>query len=256
MADLTGYISYREAKQILNDRLQTSDDEIALWVSGAAGITLAAYVISFRGFLIPFLANGCNPFGGENYIRPLERLHFLPAEVEQFKPDKRFIPWRELVERWKKYNSGDKARTIDLIDGRREDGLFEYHPVYGAPESLSGEGFERGLFDLEKVEAVESKLIPDVVEPLAGTGVVGKSAIEKEVDRRLAYDRRLESFNKWLSDTGLSIEVLTIEMIFNQVRLTNKSLWGSNLGTFKREFWQKYSKDYGVKKEPGRPLKK
>lgn len=188
MVNLTGYISYREAKRILNDRLQTSDDEIALWVSGVSGLTLAAYVIGFRGKLIRFLDNGSNPFGGENYIRPLEGLYFLQAEVEQFKPDKRFrfIPWRELIERWKKYNSGDKARTIDLIDGRRKGGLFEYHPVYGAPESLSGEGFERGLFDLEKVEAVESKLIPDVAESLADAGAIGQ-VVTKPASKKVTH---------------------------------------------------------------------
>jgi hypothetical protein len=37
MVDLTGYISYRQAKLVLENRLQTSEEEIALWVSGIAG---------------------------------------------------------------------------------------------------------------------------------------------------------------------------------------------------------------------------
>lgn len=156
MDDLTGYIPYRKAKWNLDNRLQTSDDEIALWVSGVAGFGLDAYMIGFRGKLISFLENGSHPFGGDDYISPLEGLHFLPTDVEQFKPDKRFIPWRMLVERWGKYYEGDKDRTVNFINHRRKDsGLFEYHPVTGSVESLDGELFERGLFDLTVVEAIE-----------------------------------------------------------------------------------------------------
>lgn len=158
MADLTGYISYRQAKFDLDSRLQTSDEEMALWVSGAAGFKLDAYVIGFRGKLIPFLENGGRPFGGDDYIMTLEGLYFSPTDIEQFNPCKRFIAWRGLVERWKKYNDGGKAKTISLIDGRRGGGLFEYHPVTGGVLSTAGEGFERGLFDLAVVEAIEEEL--------------------------------------------------------------------------------------------------
>lgn len=218
MTDLTGYIPYRKAKRILNDRLQTSDDEIALWVSGLSGVTLGAYVIGFRGKLIPFLGNGSNPFGGENYIRPLEGLYFLPTEVEQFIPDKRFISWQALVERWKKYNNGDKVKTIDLIDGRRKGGLFEYHPVSGASESLCGEGFERGLFDLEKVEAVESELIPDMVEPLADAGAVGQAATE------LASVKVTQVFSKFINLRANEISLVMMENETARIVIRGKSI--------------------------------
>ena len=105
MADLSGYVSYLKAKKILDDRLKTTEDEIALWVSGVSGFRLDAYMIGLSG-LIPFSANGSNPFGGEDYISPLEELYFLPDDIERFQPAERFISWDALIERWEKYYRG------------------------------------------------------------------------------------------------------------------------------------------------------
>lgn len=151
-------IEYRAAKKFLDDKLKTTEHEIALWVSGVGGLRLDAYIQVGTGRLILFADNGHNPFKGDNYVSPLESLYFKQDELNQFveQSPKRFISFDALVERWLKYNENDISKTKNYIHRKHE--LMEYHPIKGVPDSINGEGFERGLFSLSVVEAVEREL--------------------------------------------------------------------------------------------------
>lgn len=72
------------------------------------------------------------------------------------------------------------------------------------------------------------------------------------------YDKRKESFKKWIDNQTIDIEALTVTQIHSQIKQYYKpnKLWNITLGAFKREFWQTYSKEYGIKKKSGRPAKR
>lgn len=70
------------------------------------------------------------------------------------------------------------------------------------------------------------------------------------------YNQRRNSFESWRVSTGIDIQAPTLNNIFQQVKLTNKSLWQIDFASFKRDFWQMYCRETGIKKKPGRPPKK
>lgn len=179
MNTLSGYIPYRVAKQSLKTRLNATEDEIALWVSGAIEVRLDAYMVGFRGEVIAFAANGSKPFKGDDYIGPLEGLHFKPTDIDQFQPTRRFISRPALIERWANYED-DEASVKNFIMHRAKDsGLFEFHPIAGGVE-LEGESCISGLFALDIVQQIESKYFSappqSQVGAMANNGAGCKSA--------------------------------------------------------------------------------
>ena len=70
------------------------------------------------------------------------------------------------------------------------------------------------------------------------------------------YNQRRNSFESWIESTGIDIQALTVNNIFLQVKLKNKSLWQIDFASFKRDFWQRYCRETGIKKKSGRPSKK
>lgn len=74
------------------------------------------------------------------------------------------------------------------------------------------------------------------------------------------YNQRKESFNLWVVNKNISITDLTVEKIYKQIKSDHskdiKSKWNFSLGSFKKDFWPRYSYEVGAKKESGRPLTK
>ncbi|MGJ0491079.1 hypothetical protein [Methylobacter sp.] len=74
------------------------------------------------------------------------------------------------------------------------------------------------------------------------------------------YDQQKESFQKWINDSQIDIGVLKVEEILRQIKLgcepKDKPLWNIKVSTFRRNFWQKYSKEYSTKKKRGRQARK
>ena len=91
MDELNGLVPYRRAKQLLDARLKTTDDEIAMWVSGIDEDHLNAYVMdSFRKPRL-FTFEPRHFINDDNYISPLEGIYFLLEDIERFQPAKRYM---------------------------------------------------------------------------------------------------------------------------------------------------------------------
>ena len=71
------------------------------------------------------------------------------------------------------------------------------------------------------------------------------------------YELRKSSADKWLNETKINIDALTKEKILDQLKqyYPNEKLWNIKFNTFKKDFWQKYSKDNNLRKKAGRPSK-
>jgi hypothetical protein len=75
------------------------------------------------------------------------------------------------------------------------------------------------------------------------------------------YTRRKINFDEWLelSQPEISntfIMKVTTKEAFNEVSQADPDLWSINHSSFKRDFWQRYCKETGIKGQSGRPIKK
>jgi hypothetical protein len=75
-----------------------------------------------------------------------------------------------------------------------------------------------------------------------------------ETESKYKYDAYKLSLDALASN--VDIEVLTVEAIYDQLAILDKKLWNISLTTFRRDVWQKYSDDCGIKKQAGRPRRK
>ena len=79
---------------------------------------------------------------------------------------------------------------------------------------------------------------------------------ERELtDDSNTYNQRKIIFDKWRDESNPDFDALTKEGIFEQVKQNDSSLWNISFETFKRDFWQRFSKENGLVKKPGRPPK-
>lgn len=131
MFDRSKFVPYFEVEQHLETRLQATQDEIAQWVSvGAERGGLNAYTINKHDTEPRLFTFDSRHFiDNDDYNKPLLRLHFLPDEIKQFHPAKRYIARQALVERWTDI-LGDKAQAISFIEARADESrLTEFHPI-------------------------------------------------------------------------------------------------------------------------------
>jgi hypothetical protein len=156
------FISYFEAKQYLEDRFDSTPDEIALWVSiGAEKGGLNAYT-SECGKQSRFSFEPGISIDDDDYIKPLEKLYFLSRDIVQFQPDRRYITRLALKERWIKFygiweihDYEDEDEAMNYLETKINGShLREYHPITGVVET-SGQLFRNGLFDKKEVEEKE-----------------------------------------------------------------------------------------------------
>lgn len=89
----------------------------------------------------------------------------------------------------------------------------------------------------------ESKVVLDDVE------------LKSENKKSKIYTQREISFQKWQDEKNVDVKPLPVKVIFNQVKMSggNDNVWNIDFETFKRNFWQPYSKEKGLAKRPGRP---
>lgn len=85
---------------------------------------------------------------------------------------------------------------------------------------------------------------------------MGDAGTGKATDDTKAYERYKKSLDDLVTESGIDLKTLKVESIFEQAKLANKGLWNIALATFKRDVWQRYSKENDLKKQPGRPRTK
>ena len=88
-------------------------------------------------------------------------------------------------------------------------------------------------------------------EPVPNAGA-GNDDTEPASTKIIQY----EQYKNSLDALNIDLTPLTVENIFKQVQLTDKTLWSITLATFRRDVWPKYSKANGILKQRGRPRTK
>jgi hypothetical protein len=91
---------------------------------------------------------------------------------------------------------------------------------------------------------------PAQAEPLVDADV--GTYTQKDANTYELYKNSLDALVK----SGIDLKSLKVKDIFNQVRLTDKTLWSITFATFKRNVWPTYSKENNLGKQPGRPRNK
>ena len=76
-----------------------------------------------------------------------------------------------------------------------------------------------------------------------------------------SYMERKIDFDKWLMKSHPDISntlvmKVTVSEAFNEVKAAAPTLWSIGISTFKRDFWQRYSEETGIKGRSGRPKTK
>lgn len=169
MNDFSNFISYFEAKQYLEVKLYATQDEVAQWVSiGEKEGGLDAYTINESENPTLFTFNPSKFINDDDYIKPLEKLYFLPGDIEQFQPARRYITRSALIKRWEEryqietdnecYDDEDEHEDESIIffEARINESCFsEYHPIAGVVAS-TGQLFRSGLFDINDVQRIEA----------------------------------------------------------------------------------------------------
>ena len=79
--------------------------------------------------------------------------------------------------------------------------------------------------------------------------------IEQKINTVTIYDKRKISFEKWSNDSGVTLETYKKEVVFNLLvnATKNESLWKISFETYKKDFYQRYSKEIDLKKSSGAP---
>ncbi|MCQ8183730.1 hypothetical protein NP603_21685, partial [Methylomonas sp. SURF-1] len=70
------------------------------------------------------------------------------------------------------------------------------------------------------------------------------------------YQERKASFEKWQTETRVNVVSLKVDTIFQQLKQSDARTWNIAIGTFKRDFWQSFSREKGYQKKSGRPPRK
>ena len=94
---------------------------------------------------------------------------------------------------------------------------------------------------------------PDSQNPESSENIL--PVIKQKINTVTIYDKRKISFEKWSNDSGVNLESYSKESVFRMLvnASKNESLWKAGFETFKRDFYQRYSKEIGLKKSSGAP---
>ena len=90
-----------------------------------------------------------------------------------------------------------------------------------------------------------------------------KTKLEKQLEEPVnkpktpTYSQREQDFDNWREAAQIDLDALTVKDIHEQVKLwsKNKKLWSIQITTFRRDFWQEYSRKRELVKESGRRAK-
>lgn len=157
--DFTRYIPYPMAMGLLDMRLKTTPEELALWIfQGTKDGGIAAYT-NVNEFDPP-LRFEFTYFTCSDYLASLMAVWFLEEDITNFQPSDRFITGKELLDRWSKY---PYINPRDFIIAKiHESRLTGMHPTFGVtkesfPEWENFPSFESGLFAMSKITAIEEE---------------------------------------------------------------------------------------------------
>ena len=146
-----------KALDILNQRLETSAEEISAWV----------FLSELNGGLRCYReAGNANEYGryyfetemGEDYTAELSIGLFDVEELQAFQPNERFITGKALIELWQQSDRENPKATIETLV--RSGKLTDLHPIKGATKASTIEGsdlpeLESGLFSLSEIEKIQ-----------------------------------------------------------------------------------------------------
>ncbi len=145
------------ALDILNQRLETSAEEISAWV----------FLSELNGGLRCYREAGkANEYGryyfetemGEDYTAELSVGLFDVEELQAFQPKERFITGKALIELLQQSGRENAKATIGTLV--RSGKLTDLHPIKGATKASTIEGsdlpdLESGLFSLSEVDKIQ-----------------------------------------------------------------------------------------------------
>jgi|GEM_PF-2883833 hypothetical protein len=67
------------------------------------------------------------------------------------------------------------------------------------------------------------------------------------------YEKYKTSFDNWRYSINFNIKAVKLKVTFEQVKLFDSETWNIEFSTFRREFWQRYSKENDINLKGGRP---
>ena len=155
----TNFIPYLRAIKELQNRLNTSPEELAAWIfMGASEGGIAAYVNANELDPPPAFTYKLGNDDDFDYISPLMTCWFDMDDIANFQPADRFITGTALLERWRDVPNivPDAFIKAKIAESR----LFDIHPITGNtqgshPDDNSLPSLESALFILEHVETIE-----------------------------------------------------------------------------------------------------
>lgn len=154
---IESYLALPKALSQLQQRLESSVEEIAAWVfigpddGGIRAYTKVNNLQSLSRFWF-------EPEMDPDYVSLLFNCWFSEKEIAEFEPTERFISGMALVDRWAE-PLGDKARAY-ILAKVATGVLMDLHPVKGATNATAADledrpDVETGLFAMSEIEKVE-----------------------------------------------------------------------------------------------------
>ena len=166
------------------------------------------------------------PFDQQMQLAPHCLTKYLDGEIDT-----------DIVLQFQKCN-GDSLKYFDLYDSQRE------------PVKLKNCELVVEAKDVNKMkEGLKAK------EQLEGLILNNRPVIKQKINTVTIYDKRKISLEKWSNGSGVTLETYKKEVVFNLLKnaTKNESLWKISFETYKKEFYQPYSKEIDLKKSSGAP---
>lgn len=193
------FIHYTKALQQLKKRLSATPDELAMWIwMGQELEGLNAYIIHNEKSL-PESFYYTDTGDGADYLTPLLACSFKLDDITNFKPTKRYITGKALIQRWKKFKDFEDTNLKSFIQTKiNEEKLYSYNPITGLTSEHSTTNgvlpsFKKGIFSISQIieiekneltisdssEIIERNFIPSNIEATEETDGPTKSTPKK-----------------------------------------------------------------------------
>lgn len=199
------FIGYHKTMNILEERWQATEEELAAWIFwGPEHGGIAAYIGAFNP-PEPFSFSYASPC--RDYLPLLNRCCFRLDDIENFKPVGRYITGKVLFKRWGHVRGGPSSFIRARIEESR---LLPLHPTCGTTQGVFHESgadtlwptLEEGLFLLEHVELIE---IEEGIAPLEKENILthplkGKIMTQQQNFRGLCIDELRKYARLWVED--------------------------------------------------------
>ena len=169
---------------------------------------------------------------------------------------------------WQAVTDGDLLAEVSIRNPKALGGfeVIPYSPttLRQARDGVLGKSFVQFTIHRDKfrewfVKSNQCPLVDDCLlakwfetETVPDAGADSQGNTEPASTKIIQY----EQYKNSLDALNIDLTPLTVENIFKQVQLTDKTLWSITLATFRRDVWPKYSKANGILKQRGRPRTK